>query len=526
MGIKEEKQALIPLSGNDSANCINMDAELGIQEETEILDTSSEDTAIVEKPKSFPNGATCSFCGKEFAWRKNKTAIDRRHIFYCKVTRHLEPERSCQHCGLRQPISKSCLHEIMCINNPDKKLTNKKGSFKCCQCDQVFSTYDTLKTHLTHCVTALGEIIAKMRHSVKGFRKRPGKSVLTISSVKKKRQRLDSDNDTDEEYNPYKKTRKKARKSNGPVNVVTPTASGRSKLLKRCCPFCNDGIEHAHIHGHLMVCQPLRDRQPRRQCSVCKKFGAKSFMYLHESRCLAKKIKPSSERTYKCTICSNHFSSDQGLAYHLSKECLKSYLDDLLENGPDSDQSELLIDSVGSFHVKNMGDESENGEEEFVILESGANSADESNNKMMSASGNVSCPFCPEEFPSIDDLKTKHPLACNGIKMFEPKKKCSHCDLLLPTSICGLHMLVCKKNTYRIPLTTTNLQHSEIFCPECKVVGKAQWMPEHLATCYKHIKPIIENALVNSSLDWRSSEQTDYITKAGLAYWLLKNNRE
>ena len=132
----------------------------------------------------------------------------------------------------------------------------------------------------------------------------------------------------------------------------------------------------------------------------------------------------------------------------------------------------------------------------------------------------ATCPFCDKGMKTIRDLKTKHPIYCNGIKSFEPKKKCLHCDQSLPISLCGLHSLLCSKNPFRLPLTTRNLEHADIACPECKTIVRAKNMPEHLATCLKHINSTMDNALLNSNMDWKPASPIDFISLASLKSWL------
>ncbi len=135
-----------------------------------------------------------------------------------------------------------------------------------------------------------------------------------------------------------------------------------------------------------------------------------------------------------------------------------------------------------------------------------------------SVKGSADCPFCLQSFNDLDSLK-EHPVRCAHMKCFEPKQKCRHCAILLPTSLTGLHQMVCSQNQDRIHTTRHNLK-TVIFCPSCRVPKFVKHMPKHLAKCMKHLQSIMENALTNPTLSGNGPLDVDYIKTSGLDSWL------
>ena len=134
----------------------------------------------------------------------------------------------------------------------------------------------------------------------------------------------------------------------------------------------------------------------------------------------------------------------------------------------------------------------------------------------------VSCPFCLKTFASLAELKSRHLIRCNGIKVFEPELECPHCSLKLPRSLHAMHGIICQQNSCRFVLSPDNLKYCDVFCPECHDVCKAKDLPEHLTTCLKHLSKILIKAMANSdTCDWNQTDAAeDFILKAGLNGWL------
>ncbi len=467
----------------------------------------------IDRP--LPEGITLYEC--RFCHNKLRKGSFHYHSVACRsVPIQYFSNRKCRQCNIEQPLWESLLHEATCSSN-------KKDILKCVNCShQEYSMEKSLVKHLYGCVDELRALEKDMF-----VRTAPASIAKPATSLKE------------------------PRTLKPPIKAV-PKNKKYMRGTHRC-PFCKDGpFTRANLYYHLMFCKSFRPFQTLIKCSVCQVRGAKTTISAHEGTCRSKK--KCKKRRFRCPICKEKFQSSSGQTYHLSKECLKDYLEDMVKKHSSQDDNiseesstrlepepevEAPASSVTDTRSPSVKPEVDGGcEKEDIVFLGTKVKIEECDRKQevpkesnaglpvitevmsMSQPSQVMCPFCPKVCSSIEELKTKHPLACNGIKRFEPRKACSHCDLVLPTSLWGLHLLVCKKNTSKMPLTIGNLQHCDIFCPECQMVGKAKWIPVHLSTCFKHVQMIIENALANSTLEWRDSEQTDYIDMAGLTYWL------
>ncbi len=485
-----------------------------------------------KNPKLAPSNRfiQCNFCKEDRKWISFRT-----HVFACRsIPEKYNSIRTCRRCKLVQPLGESLVHESQCTDSK----TGSSNVFKCVNCDKCeFHEKSLLLMHLSRCVN----YFQKMKKDMMG-------GGVTDDAC-----------------------------GSGEDQVVQSKKSKLKVKLKKgiqTCPFCKNGRKLPSLNNHLIFCKNFKPFQTIQKCNGCSKKGTKTYIHTHESYCLSTK-----KGLNLCTICSQNFHSTSRLIYHLGKTCLKDYLDNMVKKHASTDEdkenhnneaepltndssagseNEEMVASLDPEPIKEVVPETDpdpvenpapikmevDEEDDIVFIGSKVkiekpdpepempvtNDIDNRPKatpviiRVASQSSQVICPFCPKTFTSIHDLKTKHPLSCNGIKKFEPEKNCPHCDIELPTSLCGLHILICKKNKCKMPLTIDNLQHCDIFCPECDIVTKAKGMPEHLATCLKHVQLIMENALINPTLNWRHPQVTDYIAKAGLAYWLKDDN--
>ncbi len=333
-----------------------------------------------------------------------------------------------------------------------------------------------------------------------------------------------------------------------PGEEVAPENADQRQLLD--CYSCHAKSPPSTRLSHMMKCRKFRRLEPKRSCPTCKMAMPKFLSYVHQNRC-----EIGRRRLYRCTICSKETRNSQALFYHLSHHCLRDYLLTTCKSltGELQDQSET--DEVKAEPDETIKDEEMEKQEydDFVIetiftlpdedteTEKESVSADkvcqnknkaetkESNNNTESsvsvielvADDTVECPFCPESVTSVKELKTNHVIYCNGLKKFEPMKTCQFCNADLPTSLHGLHLLVCKQNPAQLPWTVHNLKNIDIRCPKCGVVGRIKFIVDHMARCYQHLKLQMENALTNKDLNWKSNENgRDYIQESGLSIWL------
>ncbi len=352
------------------------------------------------------------------------------------------------------------------------------------------------------------------------------------------------------------------------------SVSARIKACQHLCPFCEKGLNSiSQFYAHGMSCKGIRKLEPSRKCSYCQQEMPVTKSYIHEISC-SKFLRVNLPRQgqikikYKCPICKDtsiNYGNKYTVAYHLATECLpqvKRYLETgkveanpeppakkRIKVEPDSsdenEQSPTLMEDIGLDNnpdikvdpldlVENTSDDNEplnltedikEEQNEVERTEEVVSSENETGSEIQIKSTRtvILCPFCQENFASHEELKSKHLLSCNGIKMFEPKTNCRHCNLRLPFSLHGIHGMICKKNTNRFILSPDNLKYSDVLCPECQDVFKAKDLPRHLATCLQHLEKILSKTLdCSNSCSWMQNGIEDYVKEAGLNDWFSR----
>ncbi len=342
-------------------------------------------------------------------------------------------------------------------------------------------------------------------------------------------------------------------------------AESRAESCLHVCPFCKKDFpatKRLLVHG--LTCKEIRKLEPRRSCSNCGREMPIIQSYTHESKCV-KKLRRSHGR-FKCPKCTTSkftsaiYKTHHHLLIHLAFECLpqvKWYMRTGSVTPPptnsDSDNAATLLTNIKTETLDDQEEELSNplpfpdisfkveAPDEFLCIED--NDHNEFNTETLcvvdpldiktevqepvetgseSMTMLISCPFCSRTFASLDELTSNHMIRCNGMKAFEPRKSCPHCNLDLPLSLHGIHGMICKQNSCQFILSTNNLKYSDILCPECHNICKTKDMPEQLATCLKHLSKLLTAAMDNTAnCDFgQKGAVEDFIGKAGLKGWL------
>ena len=349
------------------------------------------------------------------------------------------------------------------------------------------------------------------------------------------------------------------------------------------CPFCDKAFGSiGSLPHHGLYCQGIRKAEPRRNCSHCSKELSLTQSYLHERTC-----PKNPRKQIECPKCKTRFTpATKGKWLGHLVHCL-TYIKQYFRTGtltepeesvspaakapivisikkekissPDNSQPGLSHTALPGIDIKREPEEAvtivEETSEEVIVpdleenmdadhdvqevtmdfkseieqsdkmdpfLETGS-SIQPLLNMFTKDEEHIQCPFCQSKFVSLEVLKSKHLMVCNGIKAFEPLTNCGHCKLRLPFSLQGLHGVICNQNSSRFILSPDNLRYCDVLCPECKEVFKAKDLPEHLATCLGHLQKILTRAMATGqTCDWNREETEDYVKQAGLQDWLSK----
>ncbi len=491
----------------------------------------------------------CTFCSSSVSPEELKQHI----LTGCFAIKRLEPQRSCSKCNMQMREAASLFHEAKC------RQKGAGGPLKCYNCNN-FSTMSSMKSLRSHFVQCLP-------FSRMCFKKIINEAFKTKSQEQEKEQH-------------QKPKISKTTSSPGPVsakrdhchlckNRVPSKITLEVHLLfcdevkkkeeKRKCPYCKFSMTLSQSYVHEVCCprnptgSDYRNGRKPTTCPKCKnpdkkfKFGSDDLYHHLATDCL------THLKQFHLHTPASSESNESDIPDLTAEPEVETHDDDIDNAEPDWEDKPLLelqarkkpkikkphvtfFKDDESKTITNIDGMDTSRVEEDLVLNSTDNDtiADRTNQVKIPArvkkpvhqsvtvnvNGIVKCPFCLSEFQSLVRLKEEHPVFCKGIKKFEPEKTCQHCKDRFPVSISGLHVLICKANPSRMPLTADNLQHCDIHCPECQLIGKAKLIPVHLAKCLTILQKIMENALECNSLAWHQQSPTDYIGKAGLTYWL------
>ncbi len=458
-----------------------------------------------------------------------------KHAMNCDGIPLLELKRKCPFCNKSMAFSKSYVHEVTCYINPFRVAKNKKDqenldrAFRCPRCSKAsFRKMSQFKNHLA---------LKCLEHLKKMTRKSIRDGLLKSPASPKKTPAPPGGSDE---------------------------AGGGGRMDHVQCNHCFGYVlaKRQAIECHLIrSCKAFQDLEPTRACGMgddCLYTGPESRCYLHESlHCRFNMCRPVLDKyqqgKIRCTRCRTTVYSVGTLKHHLAKHCLDNLKESLknsiehllaaprtlalnmdatddwqpdpgeLTNVNDNDnqgQEEPDVLARNVLEQNEGGDVKTEPEPEMVIQESYSQQQQQQQQQPIAVvEPAFKCPFCHKDFTTEEDLR-RHPVVCKGIKFLEPKKGCRHCSLALPVSLCGLHEMVCLQNPWRMPLMAGNLDTSDIFCPECKTVQKASKLPDHLSSCLEIMSKTLTHALSYPGYSWYQDIYVDYISRAGLDFWL------
>ena len=503
---------------------------------------------------------TCFYCKKAYGWN----AL-RLHTVGCLEVQKRLPIRECKYCLRSLPESKWGTHVAICFKNPHRVSTAHISSEKaprasCPNCKESTKNYDNLRRHLSFgclksvkAATVRSMIWSRLDLGLQGY-------VLTEPEPSK---------------NP----------DGGTLSEPPISKMAESALLARIAPdeivkciFCTKTYSRNILRKHGIACSEIEKLEPLRDCRYCRLSLPMSKSCLHQATCDLNpgKIQPKGKTgLFPCPKCGKSISSGyEYLRCHLAFTCLEPIksltraslkyhlkqsqgIDIDNQTQPQSKANSNTKTSVprrvaGGCEetISNNADRelpppkkkqrlqeepevSDNGDGGSPELAIGATYSVDELNALMSEVENIDtpvkddkaedipCPYCLTPFESKDDIK-EHAVFCPNMKMYEPKGLCRFCKTSLPVSLRGLHEIVCSESPAGLPVTSSNLDHTDLRCPnrKCARVMKMKDLPSHMSSCLVVLSTIMSNALENSSFVWNETIEQDFVETAGLTEWL------
>ncbi len=338
--------------------------------------------------------AKCSFCKATFSSQESLL----RHRVSCTEFQKTERKRKCTHCDLESAESRSYLHEVRCLSNPDRPGI-VKGIIKCPKCKTAtLKNNDALRLHLVHCLEhPERQVVSDEDDDIQFIQ-----AVKTVDinntdhEVKKEMDQEDdqnksfsdesgvNDNDLSQDLEdanadkvdigavarkrsiPYEKPGPKSKKKrhifidNQLIPFVSSSPVKTSTTIE--CPFCKDKFGSLEdLKENIVRCRGIKSREPKIVCEFqgCGLKLPMTLAGLHEKICPENKhsFVPTDNNLRYCILYMNivlalpvlivfTFRSSEIRCPHCSLICLAKYLPTHIANCSRMDLVQKMLDQA------------------------------------------------------------------------------------------------------------------------------------------------------------------------------------